>query len=250
MSVYDDIFFDYVNSGATLSARLLLPHLMDALEIDSVLDVGCGQGAWLRVWTELGATQVEGVDGDYVNRDRLLIGKTCFSPRNLSYSFDMRRRFDLVQSLEVAEHIPAESAATFIKSLTRHGNLILFSAAPKGQGGHQHINEQSYDYWRDLFRVEGFVAIDYVRPLVAGMTGIEPWYRYNTFLYAKESALCQLPQDVCAACVPDEYSLADISPILYKMRKQLVRFMPVSAITRAAKVKELLVAARRRRGSR
>ena len=69
MSLYDDKFFQYVNSGATLSACLLIPHLMDKLKVDSVLDVGCGQGAWLKVWSELGVRHVEGIDDDYVNRD-------------------------------------------------------------------------------------------------------------------------------------------------------------------------------------
>ena len=50
MSSYDTVFFDYVNSGSIRSAERVLPYLTDYVTIDSVLDVGCGQGAWLYVW--------------------------------------------------------------------------------------------------------------------------------------------------------------------------------------------------------
>lgn len=245
MSSYDDSFFDYVNSGATVSARQVIPHLVDVIDIGSVLDVGCGQGAWLSVWRELGVEDVRGVDGDYVNRDRLLIDPGRFSPQDLSSGFDLDRRFDLVQSLEVAEHLPAASAAGFVDSLARHGDVVLFSAAPKGQGGDHHVNEQAYDYWRELFRAKGYVALDYIRPRVKDAREVEPWYRYNTFLYVNEARLSELPQKLIATRVADDRPLRDISPPLYKLRKSLVRLLPVGAMTRVAKIKEQLVTARR-----
>ena len=53
VGVYDNSFFDYVNSGSLRSARRLLPALKEHIEFDDVLDVVCGQGAWLSVWSEL-----------------------------------------------------------------------------------------------------------------------------------------------------------------------------------------------------
>ena len=132
-------------------------------------------------------------------------------------------------------------------SLARHGDFILFSAAPKGQGGDHHINEQAYDYWRELFRARGFVALDYLRPRIEDTGEVEPWYRYNTFLYAKEARLPELPQELLAAKVADNRPLRDISPPLYKLRKGMVRLLPVSVMTRAAKIKEQFVTARRAR---
>lgn len=241
MASYDDAFFTYVNSGALHSARRMLPELTRLLPIGSVLDVGCGQGAWLSVWSELGVETVVGLDGDYVQRNRLLIPEDAFVAQNLSRGFDLDRRFDLVQSLEVAEHLPEHSAEVFVQSLVKHGDMVLFSAAPKGQGGDHHVNEQDYDYWRERFRAHDYVAVDYLRPRVLAAVEVERWYRYNTFLYVAREKLADLPAELQAARVPDDQPLTDVSPATYRMRKTLVRMLPVSVATGLAKIKERLV---------
>ncbi|MDP6884692.1 MAG: hypothetical protein QF830_11185, partial [Rhodospirillales bacterium] len=57
------------------------------------------------------------------------------SSRALCYGCD-ECRF----SLEVAEHLPPDAAETFVATLVAHGRLVLFSAAPPGQGGLNHVN--------------------------------------------------------------------------------------------------------------
>jgi SAM-dependent methyltransferase len=234
-----------VNSGAVRSAERLLPLLTRHLSIGSVLDVGCGQGAWLSVWQKLGA-DVVGIDGDYVDARQLLIAESCFLPRDLKEEFALGRRFDMVQSLEVAEHLPPAHAAGFVASLVRHSDLILFSAAPPGQGGDHHINEQSYDYWRTLFARHGYVALDYVRPLLRNDSVVEPWYRYNTLLYASSPRLAALPEVLRRTELPATQRVPDVSPFQYRVRKAMVAMLPVGAMTAIAKMKERLVAARRR----
>lgn len=249
MTRYDDTFFDYVNSGAVTSARELLPELLRVIPIGSVLDVGCGQGAWLSVWRELGVTDIQGIDGSYVDCNNLLVPEQCFRAHDLEHQFDLGRRFDIVQSLEVAEHLPEHSSRDFIKSLVSHADIVLFSAAPKGQGGDHHINEQDYDYWRELFATHGYQAIDYVRHRVDNNTNVEPWYRYNTFLYVSPEAYQSLAPDVKAHRVAEDDILPDVSPLLYQLRKRLIRLLPVSIATALAKIKERVVTKIRSDGS-
>jgi len=246
MATYDATFFDYVNSGAIQSAERLLPFLLSKLEIGCVLDVGCGQGAWLSVWKELGVKDTIGIDGNYVDREHLLIPEASFVSHNLAIEFDLGRRFDLVQSLEVAEHLPVQSATIFVGSLVKHGELVLFSAAPKGQGGDNHINEQDYDYWRTLFAKHDYVAIDYLRPLILNEEAIEPWYRYNPILYASPTCFKTLPAAVRYSRVPDNENVRDLSPLVYKIRKGLVRFLPIPVMNKLAKIKERQVARARK----
>lgn len=246
MPSYDTAFFQYVNSGAIQSAERMLPVLLKALPIQSVLDVGCGQGAWLSVWRKLGV-QITGLDGSYVDTAALLIPDTNFQAHDLTQGFTLAGRFDLVQSLEVAEHLPAASAPQFVASLTRHGDLVLFSAAPKGQGGDHHINEQNYDYWRALFAQQGFVAIDYIRPLVLRDAGIEPWYRYNTLLYVRAECFDRLPETLRRARIPQNRLVADFSPLPYRIRKSLTALLPIWTMTMLAKIKERMVASARAR---
>lgn len=246
MKNYDSEFFDYVNSGAIKSAERLLPVLQKEIHVNSVLDVGCGQGAWLSVWKTLGVANVIGVDGSYVERDKLLIPNDFFHPANLSVPLDLGCRFDLVQCLEVAEHLPPSSSSQLVDSLIRHGDMILFSAAPPGQGGDMHINEQSYEYWRNLFAERGYLVVDYIRQLVFADQIIEPWYRYNTFLYVSTSHVKTLSDALSRAIIPNNIPLQDIAPTIYKFRKWIVRLFPVPLATAIAKVKERIISRLRR----
>jgi len=240
MSTYDSNFFKYVNSGSINSASQLIPLLLQHIQIGSILDVGCGQGAWLSVWEEFGVKKITGIDGDYVNQDDLLIDTDNFITHDLSFPFDLKQQFDLVVSLEVAEHLPGSSAENFIKCLTEHGQLILFSAAPKGQGGDHHVNEQDYDYWRKLFNKYGYSPIDYVRPLINNNLKIEPWYRYNSFLYSSDKNLVALPTVIRDQLIKNEI-IDDIAPLWYKIRKRFVYLLPVKIVSCIAKLKKRIV---------
>ncbi len=98
----------------------------------------------------------------------------------------LERTFDLVVSLEVAEHLPPESAPAFVGSLARLGPAVLFSAAIPYQGGEHHLNEQWPDYWAELFEQNGFVAIDCVRRNVWSDERVLYWYAQNTLLFVRE----------------------------------------------------------------
>jgi SAM-dependent methyltransferase len=250
MTSYDDSFFRYVNSSATQAARCILPLLLREFPVRSVLDVGCGQGAWLAVWRQLNVHDVLGIDGSYVDSTKLLIPCDRFLPHDLRFGFALNRRFSIVQSLEVAEHLPEECAATFVASLVRHGDLILFSAAPKGQGGDNHINEQDYEYWRAHFARHGFVAIDFVRPQLTSTHGVAAWYRFNTLLYASAELIPGLPRIVRERQIPQHEPIRDVSPFHYRLRKRATRLLPVRMATLLARAKErvsIALAARQRR---
>jgi cyclopropane fatty-acyl-phospholipid synthase-like methyltransferase len=62
------------------------------------------------------------VDGAYVDRTLLEIPSERFQPADLRQPIRVGRQFDLVVSLEVAEHLPAECAAAFVQSLTALGS--------------------------------------------------------------------------------------------------------------------------------
>ncbi len=241
MYEYDEDFYRYISEGAADSARELIPALLAVLPdpVQSVLDVGCGAGAWLAVWKSHGA-RVTGLDGDYVSRDRLLIDTGEFVAADLAQGFDLGSRYDLVQSLEVAEHLPASAAEGFVASLCRHADRVLFSAAPPGQGGENHVNEQPYQYWRDHFRRQGFAMYDPVRGALAEKSAVKPWYRYNTFLFVREDCEPRVHQALAPFLVADGAPVPDVSPVLYQWRKRLIRLLPVGVGTWLAILKKNL----------
>lgn len=235
---YGDDFMRYTAGSSQYAATVVSSELAALLPIASVLDVGCATGTWLAAWREMGVSEVAGVDGDYVDRSALRIPQECFTALDVSKPFDLGQRFDLVQSLEVAEHVPGSAADDFVSNLARHARrYVLFSAAPPGQGGEFHINEQPYDYWRARFSRHGFRALDAVRPMVAGDGRVSFWYRYNTLLYVRDKLVQELPS-LLAGCVldPDE-PVPDVSPLAFRVRKAIVRCLPAAFQDRLARAK-------------
>jgi hypothetical protein len=202
---YSAEFFDRHAGRALSSARAIVPSVLDIVRPNSVVDVGCGIGAWLSVFREHGIEDVLGIDGDYVHRSQLLIPQHCFRSHDLEQPIALPRRFDLAVSLEVAEHIAPASADAFVQSLVGLASTVLFSAAIPGQGGEHHVNEQWPEFWAKKFERAGFMAIDCVRPRVWTDTSVEWWYSQNTFLYVDRTLLqgnARLQVEATAAHTP------------------------------------------------
>jgi SAM-dependent methyltransferase len=240
---YDRDFYRFLATFAVRSAEQIVPLLGGLLPINSVADFGCGQGAWLSVWRMAGA-RVVGVDGPYIDRQRLMIDVGEFRSADLSEPIDLGRRFDLVQSLEVAEHLPQQKASDFIDVLTAHSPLVMFSAAVPGQGGEHHINEQPLQYWREKFRERGYVAIDCVRPQAVANRRIQHWYRYNIVLYAEEGHFATLPDRLRAFRVPEDQRLRDYWPLPDRIRHALIRQLPRGTVDYLSRRKAQLAARR------
>lgn len=178
--VHDEITH---NSSA---AEQVLPVLFEIYKPSSILDVGCGLGNWIEVAKKISGAEIKGVDGDYVDRRLLKIEENEFVECDLTKPFDLNKKFDLAICLEVAEHLPEASAEGFIKSITNHSDVIMFSAALPGQGGQHHINEQWPSYWQDHFNNCGFEMMDFFRFKIWNNPKIEYWYKQNLFLVVRK----------------------------------------------------------------
>ncbi|HJS86586.1 MAG TPA: class I SAM-dependent methyltransferase [Acetobacteraceae bacterium] len=192
--IYDDVFFEGQKHGSYMSSREILPIVQRLVDPRSVCDVGCGVGTWLKSWKDLGVQDVLGLDGSYVNRKQLLISDDEFHPHDLRETIVLDRTFDLVMSLEVAEHLPPDRSSSFVKDLTSIAPLVLFSAAIPHQGGTDHINEQWQSYWAGLFNERGFRTFDVIRPLIWDNQRIERWYIQNIVIYCREDRIHLYPR--------------------------------------------------------
>ena len=221
---YDKVFFDQQAQGSISSARVVLPILFEYYKPTSIIDVGCGRGTWLRAASECGVEQLLGLDGDYVERDKLFIDPQEFQVWNLVERIEMPRRFDLAISVEVAEHLPYNRAENFINDLVKLSDLILFSAALPYQGGTDHVNEQWLEFWAIIFRRHGYVPCDLFRSRIWGDKRVEFWYSQNLVLFCKQDLARKLfPPEIVALNRP----LSFPHPLTFLVN--VTRYRPLSA---------------------
>lgn len=191
---YDEEYYGWLTECAVGSARVIVPLVLDLVQPKSVVDVGCGVGAWPAVFREHGVEEAWGVDGDWVDTKALRIPREHFVEADLNAPLDLGRRFDLVVSLEVAEHLDEANAVTFVETLTRHGPVVLFSAAVPDQGGASHVNEQWPAYWVEHFRQQGYAVADPFRRAIWEDDRVAWWYTQNVFLFVREDRLGAAPR--------------------------------------------------------
>lgn len=188
-NLYDANFYMRNIEGMTNSAHEVLALLYKCYRPQSVIDIGCGRGAWLAVAESLGSTKLKGLDGSWVKKEELLSKNINFTTVNFNESIpEIEEKYDLCISLEVAEHIIEEKAKQFVDILCKVSDVVLFSAAIKYQGGTNHINEQWQSYWVNLFKYNGYKCVDLFRPLLWMNESVEWWYRQNVFLFFNNKA--------------------------------------------------------------
>jgi SAM-dependent methyltransferase len=180
---YNNNFYQSQREGSLRSAEEIVPLIIKIINPQSVIDVGCGMGTWLSVFKKLGVEDIQGVDGDWGPRQMLKISNNQFLPFDMTKPLRLGRQFDLVMSLEVAEHLPERCAKQFVDSLTGLGAVVLFSAAIPLQGGAEHQNEQWPDYWAKLFLENNYEVIDCLRKHIWNNNKITYWYSQNILLF-------------------------------------------------------------------
>jgi SAM-dependent methyltransferase len=180
---YSREFFAECAAAAASSARQIVPLVLSLVQAQSVIDVGCGTGAWAAEFLASGVSDVWGVDGDYVNCSQLQISIDRFMVRDLLDPIRISRTFDIAVCLEVAEHLPKSRAASFVSDLTLLSPCVLFSAAVPGQGGTRHLNEQYLPYWVDLFKRNGYEGIDPIRSQILGIDSVQWYYQQNIVIF-------------------------------------------------------------------
>ncbi|MDU4695593.1 MAG: methyltransferase domain-containing protein [Paenibacillus sp.] len=189
MTIYNEQFYLSQQEQSLQSAKQVVPQIMELLNPKSVVDVGCGVSTWLSVFKECGVEIIQGIDGAYVDRNLLHIPKEYFLEHDLQISYTPTQQYDLVVSLEVAEHLSEASSEIYLDTLTKLGKVILFSAAVPHQGGVGHINEQWPDYWIHKFSNKGYKVLDILRPMLWDNLKNAFWYNQNTLLFVKEDYL-------------------------------------------------------------
>ncbi len=144
-----DISFNQIECEEGPFAKRLADWIAAELAPETVLDIGCGPGTYVR------AMRAAGVDAIGIDTDDRVLGQDHLEQRSL---FDLDRQAELVVCLEVAEHIDPEQTEEIAKCVTDAilpGGHLIWSAAQPGQGGVGHINCRPRSDWEELFAAQG-----------------------------------------------------------------------------------------------
>lgn len=120
----------------------------------SVLDAGCAIGLLVETLGERGI-EAEGFDvSEYAVaqahesiREKVRVG-SILEP--------FGRRYDLIVTIEVLEHLKPHEAEQAIANLCAHSDDVLFSSTPSDFKEASHFNVQPPEYWAELFARNGF----------------------------------------------------------------------------------------------
>ncbi len=189
-------------------ARRCLQLIQPIAALDDVADFGCGIGAWLAAAQELGARRITGFEGDWIAKSEVVVPREAIQVVDLAATvLDHAKRFSLAMTIEVAEHLPEQSADGFVRTLINASDYVLFSAAIPGQGGSGHINEQPLPYWVEKFWRRGYVPLEPIRPHISNEHHIFPWIRQNIVMFVSYDVIIRRPEVIRYARPLRDFSL-------------------------------------------
>jgi hypothetical protein len=156
--VYDEQFFKLNQQEGLAMAHWFMPALERTFGFRSLVDVGCGTGHYVQ-WCHDHNLNACGIEGSRWACEHPLVRDVILWADLRTESVDKWKghHFDLALCIEVAEHIEPEYADNLITLLTSLSDTVVFTAAPPGQGGTCHVNEQPEEYWENKFNAHGLV---------------------------------------------------------------------------------------------
>lgn len=138
------------------------------LQPNSVLDAGCALGMLVE------ALRKADVDAYGIDISEYAIAHVDPSIREFvwqgSLTDPLPRRYDLVVSIEVIEHMPAADAEVALDNLCACSDRILISSSPLDYGEPTHVNVRQPDEWAAALARRGFL-----RDHGVDATFITPW---------------------------------------------------------------------------
>ena len=155
-------------------------------KIQSVTDFGCGLGEYLAKLSPI-VNNVIGVEGSIPKQAKfeyIIEGDLTTDLKSKAFTSD------LVISLEVGEHIPAEFMGVYLDNITNHSaKYLITSWAVRGQAGFGHVNCLDNSEIIPEFEKRGFKLLE--KETEKARLVIEDkahWFR-NTLFVFKNNAL-------------------------------------------------------------
>lgn len=154
-------------------------YLVECLHIESVIDLGCGEGYSTKCFMDLGL-DVLGIDGCEKAVNEAVVPVVLHDFYDGPYIPD--REYQFAWCCEVVEHIHEEHIGNLLETIQlARCKWVGMTHATPGQGGHHHVNEQPAQYWIDMFAKYGYQLDSDTTERARTLATVEQW-NHNHFV--------------------------------------------------------------------
>ncbi|MBC8436916.1 hypothetical protein H8D85_01185 [bacterium] len=139
----------HIDTGALL-------YFKESIKLSTMLDIGCGPGGMLKEASNhnIFAEGIDGLPGPHRHSDvNIFIHDFCNGP------FNHKMKYDLGWSCEFLEHVEEKYIPNYMPSFQSCA-YIAITYAPKGKGGHHHVNCKDFGYWVETFNKYNFDLLE------------------------------------------------------------------------------------------
>jgi len=195
--IYDlRYYLEHQEPSMSQSADVIANTIVSEFSPSSVVDVGCGTGMLLLALKRMGVRDCWGVEYSEAAIEICRQRGLDVAKFDLQGSGKLDLKADIVVSTEVAEHLPASSADSYVDILCGIADTVIFTASPPSQGGTDHVNEQPNEYWIEKFVTSNLYRYQYE----LSMKWREHWSKNDVALCYLNSLMifqreCNRPED-------------------------------------------------------
>lgn len=162
-----------------------LTYLINAFDIKSVIDIGCGPGGMVELCKRKGL-DVLGVDGDFtVERPEYIKENIVIHDYSVG-PYIPEKNYDLAWTVEFVEHVEEKYMQNFIDTFKKCKLVIMTHAFP-GQPGWHHVNCQHASYWLNVMEQNGFEPLPYTLDQIRRHSTMKERYIRQQSLFFKNN---------------------------------------------------------------
>ena len=129
--------------------------LKDELKVSSVVDVGCGFGFHTKYFKDVLGLDALGIDGSAKIVELTIAPGSVVCHNFESGPFVPEKTYDMCWCVEFVEHVAESCVQNFLATFKKCKYVVMTHGTP-GQGGHNHVNCQTSEYWKDVMKSNGF----------------------------------------------------------------------------------------------